>query len=78
MYERSCRVLDRNGILLNGDFIKPVGAAQEFEGGRFPVSRHLELLGNAGFLNAGCLSLFEEELENPTAAQNYACIKAEK
>ena len=78
IYERSYNALDSNSILINGDFIKPTGAKQEFEEGRFYVDKHLELLGNAGFLNASCLSLFEEEIENPTPAQNYACIRAEK
>jgi hypothetical protein len=78
VYGRSYRALASGGLLLNGDFIKPVGAAQEFEGGRFYVSRHLELLGNAGFSNASCLSFFEEEIETPTSAQNYACIRAGK
>ena len=78
IYERSYNALDSNSILINGDFIKPTGAKQEFEEGRFYVAKHLELLGNAGFLNARCLSLFEEEIENPTPAQNYACIRAEK
>ena len=76
VYERSYSALVNNGILINGDFIKPSMAIQEFEGGRFNVGKHLELLGNAGFLNARCLSVFEEEIENPTPAQNYACIRA--
>ena len=78
VYERSYSSLSGKGILVNGDFIKPTGAMQEFEGGRFSVAKHLELLNSVGFANASCLSLFEEELENPTAAQNYACIRAEK
>ncbi len=78
VYERSNSALVKSGILINGDFIKPTDALQEFEGGRFYVAKHLELLASAGFSNARCLSLFEEEIENPTPAQNYACIKAEK
>ena len=78
VYDSSYRALEHNGILVNGDFIKPSGAVQEFEGGRFYVEKHLELLGRAGFSSASCLSIFEEEIENPTAAQNYACILAEK
>ena len=78
VYERSYSALGNSGILINGDFIKPTGAIQEFEGGRFYVAKHLELLANTGFSNASCLSLFEEEIENPTPAQNYACIRAEK
>ncbi len=78
VYRRSYGILANNGILINGDFIKPVGALQKFEGGRFYVAKHLELLGKVGFSNASCLSLFEEEMENPTASQNYACIRADK
>jgi len=78
VYERSYSALDRGGILVNGDFIKPMGAKQKFEGGRFCVTKHLELLSNVGFSNANCLSLFEEEIESPTPAQNYACISAKK
>lgn len=78
VYERSYSALVKSGILINGDFIKPTGAIQEFERGRFHVAKHLELLANAGFSNARCLSLFEEEIGNPTPAQNYACIRAEK
>ena len=78
VYERSNSALENNGILINGDFIKPKGALQEFEGGRFIVGKHLELLGDAGFSNPRCLSVFEEEIENPTPSQNYACIKASK
>jgi len=78
VYERSYSALGDDGILINGDFIKPTEAMQEFEGGRFYVAKHLELLANIGFSNPTCLSLFEEEIENPTPAQNYACIRAEK
>lgn len=78
VYEGVFHALNDDGILVNGDFIKPVGAVQEFEGGRFSVDKHLELLRQAGFAHASCLSVFEEELRNPTAAQNYACILAEK
>ena len=78
VYERSYSSLVKSGILINGDFIKPTGTLQEFEGGRLYVAKHLELLANTGLSNARCLSLFEEEIENPTPAQNYACIRAEK
>lgn len=78
VYQRSYSALNSNGILLNGDFIKPEGSKQEFEAGRFYVDKHLELLSLIGFKNVSCLSLFEEEIKNPTPAQNYACIRAEK
>lgn len=76
VYERSYRALNRVGVLINGDFIKPAEARQPFEGGRFPVSRHLELLDYVGFSDASCLSMFETEIEHPTSVQNYACLLA--
>ena len=78
VYAKSARILDTSSVFLNGDFIKPIGAAQEFEAGRFAIARHLELLTSAGFRDAECLALLEEEIETPTAAQNYACFKAVK
>ena len=62
------------GVLLNGDFVKPEGTAFVFEAGRFEVSRHLELLRWAGFARCECLEMFEEEIESPTPAQNYALL----
>ena len=78
VYQKSAAVLPNNGLLLNGDFIKPIGAVQEFEAGRFEVDVHLRMLTAAGFRTAECLALFEQELESPTSAQNYACLKAVK
>jgi SAM-dependent methyltransferase len=68
--------LAKGGILLNADFVKPVGTLLEFEPGRFPIDRHLELLLAAGFGGARCLAFLEPELENPTSSQNYACLEA--
>ena len=76
VYQACRRHLENGGILLNGDFVKPEGTQHDYEAGRFLVSRHLELLQEVGFRTAQCLVLLEHELENPTAAQNYACIKA--
>lgn len=78
VYRRSFQALGDKGVLLNGDFIKPDQAVQEYEGGRFEVARHLAALAGRGFAESKCLSLFEEELDNPTPAQNYACIQAMK
>ncbi len=78
VYRRAYRALGANGILINGDFIKPDEAPQQFEAGRFPVARHLQMLADIGYLAPSCLSLFETEIQNPTAAQNYACIRAGK
>jgi len=78
VYKNAAAVLDSPGLLLNGDFIKPVGAKQEYEAGRFEIELHLEMLGAAGLSEAQCLAVYEQELEAPTSAQNYACLKATK
>jgi hypothetical protein len=78
VYEKSAKSLSNRGVLLNGDFIKPDGAIHDFELGRFPIDRHLELLTQVGFENVKCLVLLEEEIESPTPAQNYACFRAMK
>ena len=77
VYAGCAKALGARGLLLNGDFIKPDGAAQEYEPGRFGIATHLELLRRVGFEAAECLRVFEEELETPTPAQNYACLRAE-
>ena len=73
---RSCAAILRDGgILLNGDFIKPSRTRYEYEPGRFEITKHIEILRRVGFESAVCLEVFEEEIESPTAAQNYACFK---
>lgn len=74
VYRACAAALPEGGILLNGDFIKPDGTRLPFERGRFPISRHLELLLEAGFSDRRCLHLWEEEIEAPTSAHNYACL----
>jgi SAM-dependent methyltransferase len=76
VYQACHRILANEGILLNGDFVKPEGTQHDYEAGRFLVSRHLELLREVGFRAADCLVFLEQELDNPTPAQNYACMKA--
>jgi len=76
VYQACRQLLPDEGILLNGDFVKPEGTKHDYEAGRFLVSRHLELLREVGFRTAHCLVFLEQELENPTPAQNYACMKA--
>jgi len=78
VYARSFEILPKGGILVNGDFIKPDGTAWDYEPGRFEVERHLELLRSAGFQDPVALRHFEREIEQPTAAQNYACMFAAK
>ena len=78
VYKYCAQVLhDSGGVLLNGDFIKPDKAIYEYEPGRFEIAGHIDMLHRVGFKNAKCLVFLEEEIESPTAAQNYACFKAE-
>ncbi|MDE0198894.1 MAG: class I SAM-dependent methyltransferase [Caldilineaceae bacterium] len=74
VYRVCAAALPEGGILLNGDFVKPDGTRLPFEPGRFPIGRHLELLQEAGFCDRRNLHLWEEEIEAPTASQNYACL----
>ncbi len=74
---RACRfALVERGLLLNGDFIKPADTRYQYEPGRFEIATHLEMLHRVGFRSAQCLLVLEHELASPTAAQNYACLKA--
>ena len=75
VYRDCYEVLAVGGVLLNGDFVKPDDTEFEYEPGRFPVSRHLELLESAGFRSRQMLIFLEHELLNPTSAQNYACME---
>jgi len=76
VYTGCAQALGGRGVLLNGDFTKPVGAVQDYEAGRFEIDIHLTMLGRAGFSRVDCLEVFQEELDSPTAAQNYACFRA--
>lgn len=75
VYKNCAQVLQDDGILLNGDFIKPDGALYEYEPGRFEIAKHIEILRRVGFKRVDCLVVLEEEINSPTAAQNYACFK---
>lgn len=68
-----CRAI-LSGILINGDFIKPDGSSYAYEGGRFEVKKHLRMLEGLGYQGVRCAGLYEENVEAPTAANNYACI----
>lgn len=76
VYARCYETLPKGGILVNGDFIKPAGADDVYEAGRFEVAQHLTLLRQAGFSAPMHLGSYETNLETPTAAQNYACLVA--
>jgi len=78
VYARCYEALPKGGVLVNGDFIKPDGTDFDYEPGRFEVGRHLEFLRAAGFAEPKSLALFEHNLKDPTAAQNYACLVAVK
>jgi len=75
VYKDCAQVLGDGGMLLNGDFIKPDKAIYEYEPGRFEIAKHIAMLCRVGFESADCLLVLEEEIESPTAAQNYACVR---
>ena len=76
VYARCYETLPAGGVLVNGDFIKPDGTTWDYEPGRFEISRHIELLRQAGFSDPRPLAHLEPNIENPTTAQNYACLVA--
>lgn len=78
VYKSVYKILPKDGILLNGDFIKPEESNHEYEGGRIRPSEHIKLLRSAGFKTINCLEEFEKNLKNPTTANNYACFRAVK
>lgn len=78
VYKAVYKLLPKDGVFLNGDFIKPEYSTHEYEGGRIKPSEHLKLLQDAGFTTAICLDKFDTNVENPTTANNYACFKATK
>ncbi len=78
VYARCYETLPVGGVLVNGDFIKPDGTTWDYEPGRFEISRHLELLRKSGFSDPKSLAYLEQNLKDPTPAQNYACLVAVK
>jgi len=76
VYRKTKSILQPQGVLLNGDFIKPETSNFDYEGGRIKPSVHLSLLKSAGFQSAACLKEFEKDVLNPTTANNYACFEA--
>lgn len=74
VYSVAAQTLPSGGILLNGDFVKPEGVAVAYEAGRVPIAKHLDMLAAAGFEDSRCLISLEEDSENPTASNNYACM----
>ena len=78
VYKQSFEILSKGGMLLNGDFIKPEESKIGYEGGRIKPSEHILILKDAGFSFVECVKLFEIDVENPTTANNYACLKGTK
>jgi SAM-dependent methyltransferase len=78
VYAACAGALVPGGLFLNGDFIRPDGSRHDYEPGRFAIERHLALLREVGFQDCACLRVFEQELDAPTAAQNYACLRARR
>ena len=76
IYARCYETLPEGGVLVNGDFIKPNGTTWDYEPGRFEIHRHIELLRRAGFSAPKSLAHLEPNIENPTTAENYACLVA--
>lgn len=76
VYFNTAKVLEENGLFLNGDFIKPDKVNRAYEKGRIEVATHLKLLEAAGFQSVQCLKKFEVDIVNPTTSNNYACFEA--
>lgn len=76
VYKHCHQVLNKNGILLNGDFIKPVGTRYAYESGRIEIKQHLDFLSAANFSSCECIACFESDKDNPTTSNNYALIEA--
>jgi len=57
--------------------MKPEGVAVAYEPGRVTIASHLEMLASVGFAETRCLISLEEDRENPTSANNYACVRGQ-
>ena len=75
VYQKCQTIL--NGVLLNGDFIKPEGIDTDYEGGRIEIRKHLEFLKDLGYKNVRSSKIYEENREDPSTSNNYALIIAE-
>jgi cyclopropane fatty-acyl-phospholipid synthase-like methyltransferase len=75
VYEAARSLLHEGGVLVNVDFIRPAAIDRSFEGGRLLASAHVALLKKAGFFEVACSKEFAVDLDNPTSASNYACLK---
>ena len=78
VYARCYETLPEGGVLVNGDFIKPDGTTWDYEPGRFEIDLHLDFLRKAGFTDPKSIAHLEPNIEDPTAAQNYACLVAKR
>ncbi len=78
VYTASAQLLLNGGLLINGDFIKPSISEIDYEAGRIKPEEHLELMRIAGFRDYTCIGHFEENVSEPTTANNYSCFLAIK
>jgi len=73
-YKNSSPLISKGGVLVNADFIKPMGSPFEFEPGRILIEEHLKLMTSIGFNPTSCVKKFEVSIENPESHNNYACM----
>ena len=74
VYRNSYHLISKGGVLVNADFIKPMGSPFEFEPGRILIEEHLNLMTSIGFNPTSCVKKFEVSIENPESHNNYACM----
>lgn len=74
VYRNSYRLILKGGILVNADFIKPMGSPFEFDPGRILIEEHLNLMTSIGFNPTSCVKEFEVNIENPESRNNYDCM----
>lgn len=75
VYQQVFDLLPKNGLFLNGDFVKPKGTNKPFEGGRIEIEKHLEIAQKVGFSHLECVKRYETNIDNPTPQQNYVLFQ---
>ena len=76
VYARCYGTLPKGGLLVNGDFIKPCGTSGTYERGVSKLTGILSFFVARALPNQPRSLILSREIENPTAAQNYACLVA--
>lgn len=78
VYQNAFELLPENGLLLNGDFIKPENTKFEYESGRISIQSHLNVLNEIGFSNSKAMKEFDINIEKPATSNNYALLYGQK